>query len=94
MQTPCRRRNGTGKPRCRKCSAAPRNLSSSTMSDSEGGTTIDPRYHTVIASLYYLRFSKRQILDDYTTFMDASIRRARNPHLALSTPVLYLMTRS
>jgi len=49
-----------------------------------GGTAQPPppAFASAATSLFYLVYSKQRIMNDYTSFMDAQIRRARKPYSA------------
>jgi len=50
------------------------------MNSSEADLTTDPRLHPAIAGLFYLRYSKRQAMEEYTATLDRAIASAKLPY--------------
>jgi hypothetical protein len=52
------------------------------MMSSSPQTPQNPAFNSAASSLFYLIYSKQRIMNDYTVFMDAEIKRARQPYRA------------
>lgn len=66
---------------------SPSELAENMTNTSEGDTTVNPSLHTAYACLFYMRYSKTRIMSDYNSYMDANVRRAREPYSAQRVPI-------